>query len=1219
MIEPLLQAQLDPVARRARRLRLWKALGWYWLFTTFAGAALLVLAGLLLIPIWVTLAAILCAAVIGSWIVRRRVAHWQLDYQQIARQIEQQNPELHALLLTAVEQQPDAATGQLNYLQQRVIQQAVEESHQRKWVEAVSDQELARAEFFSFAALALFAFAMVLTPGIIPERTRASRHFFSATKVEVTPGDASLERGSGLVILARFDGKLPADATLVMKPAGSETSRIPLVKNLEDPVFGGSIPEVQNEFLYSIEYDGQTTREYKISVFDLPRLEKADAHLVYPTYTALPDKTINDTRRVSAVEGSKLDLTLRLNKPVTSAQLVAKDKSQLPLQIEPNAPFATLKDFTLDASKNYELLLRDADGRTNRVPAQFVFEALKNRRPELKLVAPRGDQRVSPLEEIQFSAEAWDDYGIQSIGLDYTIAGKEKQTALLTPENGAKGKLNLAHLIRLEQLGVAPDQLVSYYLWAEDIGPDGQPRRTSSDMFFAEIRPFEEIYRENESAGGGQQGQSGAGNESLKLAELQKQIINATWKLLRQEQDKTLSPQYKKDLPVVLQSQQKAREQAESMKMRANDPRTQVLLKTVEEDMDNAIAELKNASDSIQPLTPAVAAEQAAYQSLLRLSAREYMVSRQRRQQGGQAGGSQGNRQQLDQLELKQEENRYETQRQASRRQSAEQKEQLAFLNRLKELAQRQQDMNERIKELQAALQEAKTETEKEELRRQLKRLREEEREMLADMDELKQQMDKPENQSRMADSRQQMERTREQMQRAAEALENNNPSQALASGARAQKELEQMREDFRKKNSSEFSEEMREMRKEARDLAQQQADIGQKLKETTDNKRKTLAGTPETKDLAERLQSQKAGLTNLLEHVRSVSEKAETSEPLLSKQLYDTFRKNSQANTENSLAFSEELLRRSFVTEAREFEGRARKDLEELKRDVERAAESVLGDEAEALKTARDELEELARQLEKEIAQAEAHPGETNAAAAEIQAAAGSTNSATAQASRPGSNRDSRSDSQSQNSQRDSAQTAQAGQNGQENRPGEQSSRQQEGSQNAQANSNRGDQSGQQASNGNRENQPGGQQANNNRRGNGQRSGRNFFDRGAEDPNGLGGTGPIRGEEYRQWSERLGNIEEMLEQPELRSQVTRIRDRVRNVRSEFKRHAKDPQWDLVRAQILNPLTELRDRLNQELLRHQSSEALVPIDRDPVPSKFSELVRRYYEQLGKSE
>jgi hypothetical protein len=45
----------------------------------------------------------------------------------------------------------------------------------------------------------------------------------------------------------------------------------------------------------------------------------------------------------------------------------------------------------------------------------------------------------------------------------------------------------------------------------------------------------------------------------------------------------------------------------------------------------------------------------------------------------------------------------------------------------------------------------------------------------------------------------------------------------------------------------------------------------------------------------------------------------------------------------------------------------------------------------------------------------------------------------------------------------------------------------------------------------------------------------------------------------------------------------------------------------------------LRERVQEELARRESKDALVPIDRDPVPSRYSELVRRYYEQLGKSE
>ena len=61
---------------------------------------------------------------------------------------------------------------------------------------------------------------------------------------------------------------------------------------------------------------------------------------------------------------------------------------------------------------------------------------------------------------------------------------------------------------------------------------------------------------------------------------------------------------------------------------------------------------------------------------------------------------------------------------------------------------------------------------------------------MLADVDELRQRMDQPENQSRMADERRQLDQTREEVQRASDAATEGSPSQALASGTRAQRQL---------------------------------------------------------------------------------------------------------------------------------------------------------------------------------------------------------------------------------------------------------------------------------------------------------------------------------------------------------------------------------------------------------------------------------------------
>ncbi len=111
--------------------------------------------------------------------------------------------------------------------------------------------------------------------------------------------------------------------------------------------------------------------------------------------------------------------------------------------------------------------------------------------------------------------------------------------------------------------------------------------------------------------------------------------------------------------------------------------------------------------------------------------------------------------------------------------------------------------------------------------------------------------------------------------------------------------------------------------------------------------------------------------------------------------------------------------------------------------------------------------------------------------------------------------------------------------------------------------------------------------------------------------------TGPLTGGNYTQWSEQLRDVEDMLDFPDLRTQMSQVRERAQTMRAEFKQQRRAPKWDLVQTQIAQPLIEVRQRVEEELARREAKEALVPLDRDPVPSRYSELVRRYYEQLGK--
>jgi len=121
MVVSLLRTHLEPVAGRQRRWKLWRGLAICWAGAALAGLGFILfqrLTGLGMGPALPLLAVAAAVAAILAW---RRCKKWEPDFRQIARQIERHHPELHSLLLTAVEQQPDSATGTLNYLQDRVV------------------------------------------------------------------------------------------------------------------------------------------------------------------------------------------------------------------------------------------------------------------------------------------------------------------------------------------------------------------------------------------------------------------------------------------------------------------------------------------------------------------------------------------------------------------------------------------------------------------------------------------------------------------------------------------------------------------------------------------------------------------------------------------------------------------------------------------------------------------------------------------------------------------------------------------------------------------------------------------------------------------------------------------------------------------------------------------------------------------------------------------
>ena len=1146
-----------------------------------------------------------CLIAIGMLLFRFRSRVSPASRHQIATLIEQTYPDLDTSLLATLELEKTTDETLPTFLQNRLIQQVIQHGTEHDWRQAISNRRLllqSTTHLICFTAWFISCLTCWNYLKATPTPKSEPQSMLATTEaqflVEIKPGTTDLEKNHPLLITARFTEIIPDIATLQIHKASGETQELPLVKHLDDPVFAARLPAVQEHLSYRVQANGWESETYQVKVYVLPKLVQLDTIITPPEYTGQSTQTIEDSLTISAVTGSTIELQARFNKPVKTAQLESGAGQPLPMVLSSNGTSARLK-LKATQSQTWNLRIIDADKRENRNQPFIDLAVIPNLPPEIKVTFPARDTRVSPLEEALVQGTVVDDFGVQQVGIVYSIPGQPSQTLNLFSAEKPQLEMTTEHLLSLEGLQVQPDTLISYHLFAEDIAPDGSRRKVLSDMYFMEVRHFEEIFKQGRSANNSSKSGKSGGNaqQAEKLAEQQKQIINATWKIIRREIKETVSNEFAEDVNTLQQAQQALVTSVIKLASKVKSQKSKAVIDSISQKMQETVSLLNTAKEAneVEQLTAALATEQASYQLLLKLRAREHKVSQNKNGGGSKGGGSSRSQNQLQQLELNNKKQRYETENQASQPLAAQpNRESLQILNRLRELAQRQKDLNEQLKELADKQRFAKTDQEREEIERQLKRLRERQRELLRKADEVAQRMDQSKQPS-SAKSRRELEQTRKHLQQSSQSLKEGQVSRALNSGTRAQQQLNQLKNEFRKKTANQFADAMRSLNQQAEQLDQKQKELSQALNKSEQSDqskgRRSLRKNQGQQKIADQLEMQEDRLKNLVEQMKKVVQESEKSEPLLSKHLYDAIRKTRPYRPEDALKNAANFLKEGATERAKQAEQRAGQGIEKMKQGIKVAAESVLGNDLESLKRARQEIKSLTSEMKQEqklagtpqasgqpnpVPQKSAKPGKGNSPSQKP-----SPGTKPGQPGKPGSpSGQGKSPVQLASAQQGKGEGSQAG-SGKSSSP----SSSQSASKPSSLKSLKG-------SRGNSKGGPGGGQG------------------------GPGTTGPITGNQFREWSDRMRDVEEMVGDPELRSKVAQIRERAQSIRAEFKRHSKLPEGDLVNAQILEPLAELQKVLSNEISKRGAQTSLAPIDRDPVPEKYSDLVRRYYEELG---
>lgn len=670
----------------------------------YSRAAVLGIRGLLYL--WV---AILAARFLVApfWRSRR-----QTSDTAIARYIEEHEPSLDAALRGAVDGRPGESGGEdqrSKALQARLVDDVVRRLEAFDLPRQVDRAEIHRAALALGTAVVAGVFFFLLAPSFMraafpylfdpfsPSGRRATPY-----SVAVSPGSHTIARGSDEEITAQLTG-FDGSAELVTRQGGGAWTRSPMIR--EEGASGVThriiLLSVQNPTDYFVESSGTRSDVFRLEVIDRPYVKKIDLEYRLPAYARMEPQRVEDTGDIATLEGASVVFAITPTVPVRAGRLVVQGDEANPIDLDLSEGGLALSGrMRVTRDGFYKVEMQGTDGVFVGASPDYIIEVVEDLPPRLAFDRPGRDTQATPIEEVFTQVKAEDDFGVATMDLVYSVNGGAETVVALHQAPVLKDVV-AGHTFFLEEMSLQPGDFISYYARATDVGSPG--RQATTDIYFLEARPYRRDFRQAES---GAQGGGGGGGDQGSLSRQQRQVIAATFRLVRDQiaasrDAKSLA----QDAKTVGLIQARLRGQVEELVTRMGSrgalPEGSPMHGTANE-LQQAMLKMAQAEADLQAPHPkaALPSEQAALAHLQRAEAsfRDVQVAFG----GGGGGGGQSNASaeelaDLYELDLDKLRNQYETLQSGAREQRDDQVDEA--LSRLQELARRQEQENERARQ----------------------------------------------------------------------------------------------------------------------------------------------------------------------------------------------------------------------------------------------------------------------------------------------------------------------------------------------------------------------------------------------------------------------------------------------------------------------------------------------------------------------------------------
>ena len=821
------------------------------------------------------------------------------------------------------------------------------------------------------------------------------------THLTVEPGNARILRGKSLPIHVTVTGKstekvvLTYHETRASDAATAETEtteqQINMLRNPSDKRgFAYEIFNIDADMEYYIVANEVTSERYTVEVFDMPRVAEISVAYTYPAYTRLKPVVQTGTGDIQAVVGTRAELKIVTNKAVQTAKFTLEadprqdsffekltetsEPETTQMVISNGNTLTTTIDVVADGRYAVELLC--IDGFNNEIPIEYNIKAVPDAAPEVVIKEPGRDIKTTKLGEVEIIAEAMDDYGIAELKLRYHIGVDELQEVVLnsnapplsvieekvTDDSFVHRVLDGSYTFYIEEFDLEPGDVISYYAHATDNNTQTGPGEANSDIYFIEIRPFNEDFHEGE----GEQAQAQAEPNPLSgIIASQKQIIRDTWQHTNAQS--TTSEKYQSAVKQTADKQAELKDKTQKFvdELSVAIQTTAQVSPEILMNLEDAIGNMGEATDHLNAIEPAEAIppEQNALELLIKVNLEIPKVLMQMRN---------SNPQLAEDFELEMEELQSELENEQNELDMEMQEQTQEMLDQARQMLTEQQQLSQQSQQLGRESQPSPSEMQQNS--QQQEQLSQQAQQMTQQLGTMQQRGQGTQGE-RLNQAGQAMQQAGEQMQEASESMQQQQPQLSAAKGEKAEERIEETIEQLARVAADFTEDALERTAQQLQELTEAQSELQQQTQELRSRSQQSEMRPEDFRrasELANQQRELQRNLETLARELRNLQTQLNPENPEAAQNVGDASRRFAEEQTLEDMSTAQRALQwRSFRAanqnqqEALDALNQAQADLQQAQANMANTEEEQLEAALQQLQQAREQMEDIQRELQ--------------------------------------------------------------------------------------------------------------------------------------------------------------------------------------------------------------------------------------------------------------